>query len=115
MVQAPEVSITNVQSLVHQLYALGGLDQQRQEVVIKVVNPTPATVPAIVNLNSAANLPGRMKVIILGNAKATTENTLDHPDAIVPVEVDMEVSSPQFTYGFSPNSLTILRLSLVKR
>jgi alpha-N-arabinofuranosidase len=114
-VQAPQVSITNVQGLVHQLYALGGLDQQRQEVVIKVVNPTPATVPAVIRLKGEANLAGRGKVITLGNTLATAENTLDHPNVVVPVEADMEVSGAEFTCTFNPNSLTILRLPAGKR
>jgi alpha-N-arabinofuranosidase len=114
-VQAPQVSITNVQGLVHQLYALGGLDQQRQEVVIKVVNPTPATVPAVIRLKGMANLAGRGKVITLGNTMATAENTLDHPNVVVPVEADMEVSGAEFTCTFNPNSLTILRLPAGKR
>jgi alpha-L-arabinofuranosidase len=62
-----------------------------------------------------ANLAGRGKVITLGNTMATAENTLDHPNVVVPVEADMEVSGAEFTCTFNPNSLTILRLPAGKR
>jgi len=114
-VQAPQVSITNVPVPIHQLYALGGLDQKHQEVVIKVVNPTPATVSAVIHLKGVVNFTGRGKVITMGNPLATAENTLDHPNVVVPVEAEMEISGSQFTYNFIPNSLTILRLPSGKR
>jgi alpha-N-arabinofuranosidase len=106
-VQAPLIALTN--ATVQQLYALAGLDEKRGEVVIKVVNPTPASVSAAINLQGASKHRLKGKVIQLGNINATAENSLAQPGVVVPVESDFKAAGPRFNYSFGPNSLTILR------
>jgi alpha-L-arabinofuranosidase len=110
--QAPRVSVTD--SEIYQLYALAGLDSNRGEVVIKVVNPTDLPATASITLKGATHLTGTGRVITLGNTEATAENTLDRPDRILPVETDFNGTTPQFSYRFASNSLTILRLPISK-
>jgi len=87
------------------------VDALRGEVVVKVVNPTPASVAGTVSLKGLSKLGDKAKVITVGHADATAENTLDHPNVIVPVESEMAVAGAEFPATFSANSLTVLRLS----
>lgn len=96
---------------VQQLYALAGLDVKRSEVIVKVVNPTPAAVSGSVVLKGLFKLGGKAKVITLSHADVNAENTLDHPNVIVPVESEMAVAGAEFPATFAANSLTVLRLS----
>jgi alpha-L-arabinofuranosidase len=53
---------------------------------------------------------GRTKVFTLGHADPAAENSLDRPNAVVPVESEVKISGAEFSYVFAPNSLTILRV-----
>jgi alpha-N-arabinofuranosidase len=128
-VQAPEVELTGVPVefsrrpetqaettppqfvKVQQLYALAGLDRKRGELVLKVVNPTPAAVTGAVTLKGLSKLGKKASVVTLANADAKAENTLDKPDVIVPVESELAVKGPEFSASFPADSLTILRLA----
>jgi alpha-L-arabinofuranosidase len=127
-VEAPEVELAGIRASsgrgrrggpqepartlkVRQLYALAGLDALRGEVVVKVVNPTPAPVIGRVALKGLSKLGDRAKVITLGHADVHAENTLDYPNVVVPVESEMTVAGAEFPATFSANSLTVLRLS----
>jgi len=95
---------------VRQIYSLAGLDQRRGEVVIKVVNPTPSPASATLTVKGLSKIGGRTKVFTLGHADPATENSLDRPNAVVPVESEVKISGAEFSYVFAPNSLTILRV-----
>jgi hypothetical protein len=86
----------------------------REQSVIKVVNPTALPATASITLKGATHLTGTGRIITLGNTEATAENTLDRPDRILPVETDFNGTTPQFSYRFASNSLTILRLPISK-
>ena len=59
---------------------------------------------------AAAGAKGR--AITLSHPDSTAENSLDKPDAVVPVESEFKPAGRQFSYTFAPNSFTILRLPL---
>lgn len=96
---------------VQQLYALAGLDGRQRELILKVVNPTPAAVTGSVILKGLSKLGAKAKVITVAHADATAENTLDAPDVIVPVESQMPVPGAEFSLPCPANSLTVLRLA----
>ncbi len=95
---------------VQQLYALAGLDQKGHAVIVKVVNPTSSDVPADIALNGANYLRKTGRAITLANANPGAENTLDHPDVVVPVESEFTLDGAKIQYTFPPNSFTILRV-----
>lgn len=112
-VTAPEVSARDIR--VHEFYALAGLDERRHEVVLKVVNPTATPVAASIDLRGVTRVTAPGTIFTLGNANATAENTLDHPNFVVPVKSVYPAPDPEFTYHFTPNSLTVLRLPVAMR
>ena len=96
---------------IKQLYALAGMDNTKKQLVIKVVNPTPDSVNGTITVNGLANSGNVAKVITLGNASNTIENTFENPNEVKPQEKTISINSPEFKYDFSPNSLTILRIA----
>jgi len=125
-VEAPEVELAGVRASrgrragdqgpsqpakVQQLYALAGLDGRRGELIVKIVNPTPAGVTGTISLKGLSKLGDKARVVTVGHADANAENTLDNPNVVVPVESEMAVAGPKFPATFPANSLTVLRLS----
>jgi alpha-N-arabinofuranosidase len=109
-VQAAEVELAGVRA-VQQLYALAGLDGRAGEVIVKVVNPTPAAVRGTIRLKGLSKLGSQARVTTLAHADARAENTLDNPSVVVPVESEMAVGGAEFPATFPANSLTVLRLA----
>jgi alpha-L-arabinofuranosidase len=108
-VQAPTVPLDAGQ--VQHVYALGGFDQKRRELVIKAVNPTPRPVSVQISLRGVANRASSATVLTLSHADANAENTLDNPKMIVPVESTMNVGGDAFAASLPANSLTVIRLA----
>jgi alpha-L-arabinofuranosidase len=111
-VKSETVSITPTTqpAQVQQLYALGGLDQKRSDVVIKVVNPTSTAASASLAIKGLGSVGGKAKVFTLGHAGPAAENTLEQPEMVIPKESETNIAGAEFTYQFAPNSLTILRV-----
>jgi alpha-N-arabinofuranosidase len=108
MVEAPATTVGT--NNVHQIYALAGLDRRQNEVILKVVNPTPADAVVTVQLRGASKIGNQARLITLGNSDANAENKLDAPNAVVPVEHQMKLQGAKFSATFAPNSLSILRV-----
>jgi len=84
------------------------------EVILKVVNASAEEQTAEVRLNGIKKVQGPATAIVLTSESPTDENTLENPTRVVPVTKTVEISGPNFTYTFRPNSLTIFRLGGVK-
>ena len=98
---------------IKQIYALAGIDNAKKELIIKVVNPTADSVNGTITVNGNLN-PGKTgKVISIGNASNTAENTFENPNEVKPIEKTISISGQEFKYDFSPNSLTILRIPTI--
>ena len=99
-------------SEIKQLYALAGMDNANKELVIKVVNPTAESVNGTIKVNGLSSLGKSAKIITLGHTDSTAENTLENPNEVKPEERTITIGVPEFKYDFSPNSLTIIRISV---
>jgi alpha-L-arabinofuranosidase len=106
--QAPYVPLGEGQ--VQQLYALGGFDQKRGEVILKIVNPTTQPAKANFSLRGLRDIGAAGTVFTLSHNEVTAENTLDDPTAVVPVESKMSLGADSFATEFRPNSLTVVRI-----
>lgn len=93
------------------LYTSASIDERTGEVILKVVN-TAATARAVsINFAGAKNVGGNGKAFVLESADLKAENGLDNPTKVAPVERPVNIPSSQFEYTFSPQSLTVIRVS----
>ena len=95
------------------LYASASLDERAGEVILKVVNTSPAQREVSINLAGARGVKGG-SALVLSSPDLKAENSLDEPTRISPVERPLAAPGAEFTYALAPNSLTVLRVTTVR-
>ena len=93
------------------LYASGAVDRRTGEVVLKLVNSTPARRDVRIDLAGAQSTRRLGTVIVLGSSDLKIENSLEQPLKISPRQSQFQVPSPKFDYTLEPSSLTVLRVA----
>ena len=94
-----------------ELFALAGLDQPSGEIILKIVNRATAPREVTIQLNGAAPLAGKARMITLAHDDPMAENSLDDPEVIVPRESIRDLPGAEFTHTLPANSLTVMRLA----
>ncbi len=95
-----------------ELYSSASLDERTGEVIVKVVNTASAAKEVRVNLAGASRFGPSAKAFVLQSTDLKAENSLDNPTRIAPVERQVSISSGEFAYTLTPQSFTVLRISL---
>ncbi|HEU4870827.1 MAG TPA: alpha-L-arabinofuranosidase C-terminal domain-containing protein [Pyrinomonadaceae bacterium] len=95
-----------------ELYASASLDEGAGEVIVKLVNTGSVKKEARIALAGAQRVGPGGKVFVLQSEDLKTENSLDHPTKLAPVEKQLQVSGSELSYEVLPRSFTVLRLPL---
>lgn len=103
----PVIKYTFAPDIKH--YAIAGLDQAKNEIIVKVVNAEAAPLKTTINLNGATGIHPMGQVITLSANALTDENTFEQPLKISPKAETYQQFSNSFNMEFKPYSLTILR------
>lgn len=105
--------IEDKQVITQPLYYAASIDEEDGSVIIKVVNLKQDDVSLEITINGAA---GRMNGRVFEMAyQPEEENSLDHPENVVPIEGEISIYGNRFSFTFQPMSLTILRLTDEKK
>ena len=91
-------------------YAIAGLDQKNNEVVIKVVNAESTSFKSAINLTGSGMINPVGKQITLSSEAIADENSFENPTKISPKSETFTSFAKDFIYEFKPNSLTVLRI-----
>jgi alpha-L-arabinofuranosidase len=91
-------------------YAIAGLDEKNNEVVIKVVNAESTPFKTSINLTGGGVINPVGEQITLSSESITDENSFEQPLKISPKKETYKSFSNDFVYEFKPNSLTVLRI-----
>ena len=67
---------------------------------------------ARITLSGAQSVGPGGRVFVLQSEDLKTENSLDHPTKLAPVEKQLQVSGSEFPYELLPRSFTVLRIPL---
>jgi alpha-N-arabinofuranosidase len=97
------------------LFASASIDDRTGEAVLKIVNTEASSRELRINLAGAAKVAPAGKAFILSASDLKGENSLDEPAKIAPVERQIAVSSNEFTFTLTPNSLSVLRVPVQYR
>jgi len=92
------------------LFALAGLDQKSNEIVLKIVNRSNALRTVAIQLDGCRSLAKNARVITLHHDDPTAENSLGDPEVIVPHDTSVAISGSEFQHPLPANSLTVLRI-----
>jgi alpha-L-arabinofuranosidase len=91
------------------IYAAGGRDLKRGEVVLAVVN-VGAAQEGRVELAGGRTAKSSGKALVLTSTKVTDENSFEEPKRVIPREESFSVATSPFEYTFPEHSFTILRI-----
>ena len=83
------------------------MDKTTGDVIIKIVNVSPARAATQVELDLAQFNPNATKIVLTGDPKDT--DTFENPKKVIPETSQIQVSK-SFTYNAPPYSLTIIRV-----
>lgn len=91
------------------LYASASLDERTHELIVKVVNVSPAPRAAEIDL-AGKGAAGTARVTTLQSPDLGAENSLAQPMALAPAYSTLEVTSAKFAVRLAPYSLTVYRV-----
>lgn len=93
-------------------YAIAGLDKEKNELIIKVVNAEELPMTTTLNIKNSTGTESTGKSVTLSSSSRNDENTFNNPHLITTVEEEIAGVASTFKYTFKPLSTTILRLKL---
>lgn len=96
------------------LYVSTTLSADGKEVILKVVNTAATVREADIRLNGVKGVAKPAQGWVLTSGNAMDENSLDKPVKVAPTAFTLDVVAPAFTHAFPGNSVTVLRLPVVK-
>jgi alpha-L-arabinofuranosidase len=96
------------------LFASATRDNASGETILKVVNGAEAPAEVKVDLAGARKVAAKAVAFTLAGGSQQDENSFAEPRKVSPQESKIKISSPQFSYTFPANSLTVLRLKISK-
>ncbi|WLT30953.1 alpha-L-arabinofuranosidase C-terminal domain-containing protein [Geothrix sp. PMB-07] len=108
-----ELTLTSSATATAGLYTTAALDETTHEVVLKVVNAGRRPAELALRVRGAQPLTGKGRLTVL-SAGLADENLVGAPPKVTPATTDIDIPGPEFTRAFPAQSLTILRLPLVK-
>jgi len=91
-------------------YVIAGLDQGKNEIVVKVVNAEPVLFKTSIELYNSGAIESRGEIITLSAKSKEAENTFKDPTDIYPKTEEYSGFSNNFSMEFKPYSLTVLRI-----
>ncbi|MBI1764581.1 MAG: carbohydrate binding domain-containing protein [Acidobacteria bacterium] len=97
-----------------QLYTSALWQGKTNEVILKLVNTSPTSMIVHINLSGAGRITKPAQVIRLASDDLKTENSLDAPKRLAPVEQQAVLKAAEFDQTLPPQSLTVLRVLCAK-
>jgi alpha-L-arabinofuranosidase len=94
------------------LFASATRDNASGETILKVVNGAAAPAEVKLDLAGARKVAAKAVAFTLAGGSSQDENSFAEPRKVSPQESKIKISSPQLSYTFPANSLTVLRLKI---
>ena len=92
------------------VYTVATRDEKTRTLTVKLVNGTSEAQPLAISLSGIARVSPEAKLFTLSGKSPNATNTIEHPDAIVPVEKTISVTGPNFEQTLAPYSVNVLEL-----
>jgi alpha-N-arabinofuranosidase len=93
------------------VYASATRDEKQRRLFVKVVNASSEEAALNIALNGVANVGRNATLITLSGKTPNATNSITHPDAVVPLEREIQVAGAKFKQSFAPYSINVLELS----
>lgn len=110
-----ELVLSSVPQAMPLQFVASGYDEEKGELVIKVVNGADTAYLTTIQIKGSKNIAEEGRVISLTAADGSEENSFEEPRKIYPKEIAYKGFGPEFDYEFPPFSYTILRVKAEKQ
>lgn len=94
------------------MYAVSGITKNKDEVIIKVVNPFEKDKAAKINLKGIIGIQPNGEAIVLSSSSLDDENSFDNPVKVAPRKININNAGNEFVYQCPANSLSIIKLKI---
>ncbi len=92
------------------LFASAVADDPAGDIVVKLVNYSPAPRAVKVSLAGAKKMGKTGRAFVMASSDLNTQNSLQEPRKLTPQESTFAVAGPTVSYTLAPNSFTVLRI-----
>lgn len=94
------------------IYASSSVDKNTNELILKIVNTSTSATKVKYILNGLKPAERGCKHIVLKSADKDVENTIEHPDLVVPVSSDITISGNSLETVLQPESVNMFIIKL---
>ena len=106
-----EVVASSLSDAPVRVYASVTRDAARHKLFVKVVNASSTPQPLAIALKGAGELAPQAVLTSMSGKTPNATNSIEHPDAVRPVERKVPIRGSKFTEVFAPYSVNVLELS----
>jgi alpha-L-arabinofuranosidase len=96
------------------LYASAVFDQQRNEIILKMVNATNLVKNQPVTLNVKKRLDAKASLMVLKSDSPDAVNSLEHPKLVSPEEQSFVVKGKTVETMLAPNSFSVYKIKMLE-
>jgi alpha-L-arabinofuranosidase len=96
------------------MYATSGISKNKDEIIIKVVNPLEKEKAAKINLKGLGGIEPKGEAYVLSSSSQDDENSFENPVKVAPKKINIDNAADGFVYNCPANSLSIIKLKIVK-
>ena len=93
------------------IYASVTRDDAKRKLYVKIVNGTSDPKPMTIALTGVGGIKPAAKLVTLSGKTPNATNSIEHPDAVVPVESTIRLAGERFAQNFAPYSINVLELT----
>jgi alpha-N-arabinofuranosidase len=86
-------------------------DEKRRKLFVKLVNAASDAAPLNITLEGAAGVGHQATLVTLSGKSPNATNTINRPDAVIPVEQKISIAGAKFEHRFAPYSINVLELT----
>ncbi len=92
------------------IYASAVMDQESNEIILKLVNYSPKAQTRNIAIQSKKSLQPSAKLSVLKSANLNDMNTIDNPKVIVPDDKEIKLKDRNLTLAMEPYSFNLVRI-----
>jgi alpha-N-arabinofuranosidase len=106
-----EVVASTLSNAGSRVYTSVTRNEKQRKLFVKIVNAQSVAVPLSIALDGVSKAGQEAKLITLSGKSPNATNSITNPNALVPVEQQIQIAGPKFEQSFAPYSINVLELN----
>jgi len=97
------------------MYATSGVSKNKEEIIIKVVNPFEKDKTTKIKIAGIAGISQTGEAVVLSSSSMDDENNFENPLKVAPKKIKIENGGKEFAFNCPASSLSIIKLKIEKK